>query len=207
MVMLLRSAQTKVLVNSYAGDMFRPARGLLQGDPISPLLFVIAMDVLAAMFRVAERTGVLSDLGAVGLKHRVSLYADYVFVFERPRPAELVAMRGILDYFGEASGIKVNFGNSAVASIQCPEMAVELTRNTFSCQVMALPCTYLGLPLSIRKLRKSDLQPVLDKLANKLSLWKAMLMMRKGQAVYVQAIMTASVIYHLMALDLEPWFL
>jgi hypothetical protein len=58
------------------------------------------------------------------------------------------------------------------------------------------------LRLSIRKLLKSDLQSVLDKLAGKLALWKARL-----HAVFVQAVMTASVIYHLMALDLEPWFL
>jgi hypothetical protein len=32
-------------------------------------------------------------------------------------------------------------------------------------------------------------------------------MTREGRAVYVQVVMTATVIYHLMALDLEPWFL
>jgi hypothetical protein len=128
-------------------------------------------------------------------------------VFARPEQAELLAVRGVLDCFGEASGLKVNFGKSSVASIQCSEAAVALVRDTLSCQVMPLPCTYLGLPLSIRKLRKSDLHHVLDKLVTKLSLWKARLMTREGRAVYVQAVMTASIIYHLMALDLEPWFL
>jgi hypothetical protein len=70
-----------------------------------------------------------------------------------------------------------------------------------------MPCNYLGLPLSIRKLRRSDLQPVLDKLASKLSPWKARLMSREGRALYVQVVLTASVVYQLMALELEPWFL
>jgi hypothetical protein len=70
-----------------------------------------------------------------------------------------------------------------------------------------MPCTYLGLPLAIQKLRRTDLQPVLDKLATKLSTWKARLLTMEGCAIYVQVIMTASVIYQLMALDLEPWFL
>jgi hypothetical protein len=116
--LLLRTAQTRVLVNGSAGDPFRRARGLRQGDPISPLLFVIAMDVLAAMFRAAERSGVLSDLGTAGLTHRVSLYADDVVVFARPVRAELLLVRGVLDCFGEASGLKVNFGKSSVALIQ-----------------------------------------------------------------------------------------
>jgi hypothetical protein len=41
--MLFWMARTRVLVNGYAGDAFLHERGLWQGDPISPLLFVIAM--------------------------------------------------------------------------------------------------------------------------------------------------------------------
>jgi hypothetical protein len=67
-------------------------------------LFVIAMDVLAAMFRAAERANVLSDLGTAGLRHRVSLYADDVVVFARPAHDELRAVCGVLDCFGDASG-------------------------------------------------------------------------------------------------------
>jgi hypothetical protein len=67
--MLFRMARTRVLVNGYAGDAFLHGRGLWQGDPIYPLLFVITMDVLAAMFRAAERSGVLSRFGASGIKH------------------------------------------------------------------------------------------------------------------------------------------
>jgi hypothetical protein len=91
------------------------------------------MDMLAAMFRMAERSGVLSNLGTTRLKHRVSLYADDVVVFARPGEDELIAVRGILDYFSEASRLKVNFAKSVVAPIYCPETAVELFGNTFSC--------------------------------------------------------------------------
>jgi hypothetical protein len=61
--------------------------------------------------------------------------------------------------------------------------------------------------LSIRKPRKAELQALLDKLAAKLPFWKARLMTREGRLVYVQAIMTASVVYHLLALDVDPWFI
>ena len=70
-----------------------------------------------------------------------------------------------------------------------------------------LPCTYLGLPLSIKKLRKGDLQPALDKLANKLAMWKARLLTKEGRVLYVQFVLSASVVYHLMALDVDPRFI
>jgi hypothetical protein len=54
-------------------------------------------------------------------------------------------------------------------------------------------------------INQEDLQLVLDKLARKLSFWKAKLLTKDGRVAFVQAMMTASVIYHLMALDVDPW--
>jgi hypothetical protein len=44
-------------------------------------------------------------------------------------------------------------------------------------------------------------------LSNNLAFWKARLLSMDGRVAYVQAIMTALVIYHLMALDVDPWFI
>ncbi|KAM0921778.1 hypothetical protein ACQ4PT_006701 [Festuca glaucescens] len=205
--MLLRSASTSVLVNGCAGSAFRHGRGLRQGDPISPLLFVIAMDVLSAMFRAAEHAGVLSDLSALGLRIRVSLYADDVVVFAKAMATELAAVWGVLGCFGAASGLKANPAKSTTAPIQCSDEILAEVVPALPCPLGFLPCSYLGLPLSLRKPRKADLQVVLDKLAAKLPFWKARLMTREGRVVYVQAVMTASVVYHLLALDVDPWFI
>ncbi|KAK1609214.1 hypothetical protein QYE76_032887 [Lolium multiflorum] len=168
---------TKVLVNGHAGRAFGHGRRLRQGDPLSPLLFVLVMDVLAGMFRVAESDGVLASLAAFGIKHRISLYADDVVVFAKPASSKLNTVRSILECFGGASGLQLNFAKSSAAPIRRSE------------------------------LHKWDLQFVLDKLASKLAHWKAHLMTKEGRMAYVQFIMKTSVVYHLMALDLDPWFL
>jgi hypothetical protein len=51
--------------------------------------------------------------------------------------------------------------------------------------VRDLPCTYLGLPLSVKKLRKPDLQPILDKLTGKPSYWKARLLTKDSRVAYI----------------------
>jgi hypothetical protein len=170
------------------------------------LLFVLVMDIVAAMFRAAEATGVLPQL-PTGIQHRVSLYTDDVVVFARPSMLDLQAIKGVLDCFGQASGLHVNFLKSATAPIRCTQEVVDAVSIAIDCPIRELPCTYLSLPLSLKKLRKEDLQCVLDKLARKLAFWKAKLLTKDGRVAFVQAVMTTSVIYHLMALDVDPWFI
>jgi hypothetical protein len=107
---------------------------------------------------------------------------------------ELAAVRGILECFGEASGLRVNFLKSSVAPIQCSQDIADQCSQALDCPIQNLPCTYLGLPLSIKKLRKEDLQSILDKLARKLAFWKAKLLTKDGRVAFVQAVMTASVV-------------
>ena len=61
--------------------------------------------------------------------------------------------------------------------------------------------------LSIRKLTKADLQPIVDKIADMLPGWKAALMSTAGRAVLVKAVLMAVPVYLLIALDVPKWLL
>jgi hypothetical protein len=58
-------------------------------------------------------------------------------------------------------------------SINCSEEDLNLTHSFLTCDILDFPCKFLGLPLSIRKLTKEQLQPVTDKIADHLRGWKA----------------------------------
>jgi hypothetical protein len=84
--------------------LFKKRSYNMQGDPLSLMLFVLVMDVLSSLFRVAEEKVLLSNLEGANVKTRLSMYADDVVLFVRPRE-ELNCVKLILDYFGEASGL------------------------------------------------------------------------------------------------------
>ena len=105
---LLSSSSTQVLLNGVPGDLIHHRRGLRQGDPLSPMLFILIMDVLGHMITKATSEGLLLPLSSRGLQHRISMYADDVALFLRPESGDITTTMDILNMFGEASGLKTN---------------------------------------------------------------------------------------------------
>jgi hypothetical protein len=104
--------------------------------------------------------------------------------------------------FGEASGLKTNIQKSSVYPIRCGQEELVTFNDWLPCELSSFPCKYLGLPLSLKKLSKNQMQPIIDKVADQLSGWKADLMTRAGRRVQVQYVMTDMLIYLVMAVDI-----
>jgi hypothetical protein len=128
-------------------------------------------------------------------------------IFLRPTASDFDLMVGILQLFGQASGLKTNIQKSSVALIQCSATDMETTQQHIPCQIEGFPRKYLGLPLSLKKLTKFQLQPFIDRLADLSPGWKSELMSRAGRVGQVQFVLIATIIYHAMALDFPTWAL
>ena len=89
MSLLLSTASTRVLVNGRPRRRISHARGLRQGDPLSPMLFVLVMEVLNSLIREADRRAALSPLSGRVVVHRTSLYADDLIILTVPKVEDL----------------------------------------------------------------------------------------------------------------------
>jgi hypothetical protein len=163
------------------------------------------MDILNLMVSKAADEGLLQPLSSRSIQHRVSLYVDDVVMFLRLAAADIDLTMGILHLFGEVSGLKTNIQKSSAAPICCSATDMEVIQGCLTCRVEEFPIKYLGLPLSLKKLKKSQLQPLIDRLVDLLPGWKSNLMTRAERVIHVQFVLTTTVIYHAMALDLPPW--
>jgi hypothetical protein len=76
-----------------------------------------------------------------------------------------------------------------------------------NCKIVNLPITYLGLPLHFRKARKEDFQALIEKIRNRLAMWKTHMLTQSGRLILVQSVLSAMAIFHLMSLDPPPWVL
>jgi hypothetical protein len=163
--------------------------------------FILVMDVLGFLVAKAEE-GLLQPLSSRPLHHRISLYADDVVLFLQPKEFDIQIVMSILKLFGEASGLVTNVQKSRIYPIRCSEEVVALQQH-LPCEISSFPCTYLGLPLSLKRLYRGQVQPIIDKVADQLPGWKAEFMARAGRKVHVQFVMTGRLIHLAMAVDLS----
>jgi hypothetical protein len=165
---LLASASSQIMLNGKPGQKIIHRRGLRQGDPLSPMLFILVMDVLCYLIKKAADDGLLEPLTENSVHNRISLYADDVVIFLHPVALDLVITMDILRIFGEESGLKVNMAKSSVFPIHCAFGNLDTIHNLLSCVVANFPYKYLGVPLSLKKLGRQHLQPFIDKIAHRL---------------------------------------
>jgi hypothetical protein len=202
---LLRSSSTRVLVNGEPGDLICHQRGLRQGDPLSPMLFIMVMDVLNSLVSKASERGLLQPILRRGNGQRLSLYVDDVVMFLQPHRNELLLIKEILRIFGAASVLVTNIRKSSVTPIRCQEQDLEVVQNTLPCSVVNFPCKYLRLPLSVRKLSKTEFLLLIEKIADYLSSWKAALMHPAGRVALIRAVLMAVPIHHFIAVQCPKW--
>jgi hypothetical protein len=125
--------------------------------------------------------------------HHVSMYADDVALFLHPTATDMSTTLDILHLFGEASGLHNNeqksnvypIQKSNVYPIQCPEENLLVVQNLLSNELSTFPYRYMGLPLSLRKLTKQQIQPIVDKIADQLPSWKAGFLTRARRRIQV----------------------
>jgi hypothetical protein len=202
---LLTSSSTHILLNGHPWRVRTTQERAPAGDPLSPMLFILVMDVLNWMVTRTAEAGLLRPLSRRPIQHRISLYADDVALFLRPAAEDISLTLQILQLFGDASGLRTNVQKSSVMPIQCSDDNMAVIQSLLPCEIMSFPCKYLGLPLSLRKLTREQFQPIIDRIADHLPGWKADLLTRAGRAVQVQYVLTAMLIYLAMAIDLPPW--
>lgn len=145
----LESAKSSVLVNGSPTNEFPISKGVRQGDPLSPFLFIIAMEGLSAAMWAACQTGLFQGLalpnGGPTISHL--LYADDALFVGEWSKRNIKNLARVLHCFHASSGLKVNFDKSKVFGIGADMHEVSRWATTLGCKPSSLPFTYLGVPV------------------------------------------------------------
>lgn len=181
----------------------KQARGVRQGDPLSPLLFILAIDPLQRIIEVASQKGVLKSVLPKAANLRCSLYADdgmtRLFSPTPRRPRLIACTKSYPSFFGECSGLKINIFKTEIYSIRLDDPVVADLLQNFPSKVCKFPGKYLTLPFNVRKLRWIEVQLLIDKIGARLPGWKGKLLSSSGRDTLVKTVLSSQPIYHVTA--------
>jgi hypothetical protein len=147
-----------VKVNDLVGQKFQTKKGVRQGDPLSPLLFNIVVDMLAILINRAKSEGqlkgVISDLTNDGLV--ILQYADDAILFMEHNIEKARNIKLLLSAFEKMSGLKINYHKSELFCFGQAKDEESQYEQLFRCQIGSYPFRYLGIPMHFRRLRNKD---------------------------------------------------
>jgi hypothetical protein len=205
MSLLWSTTTSRILLNGEAGQPIKHGRGRHQGNPLSPILFILVIDPLQTILHKATQQGLLHPIGDDTIKIRTSLFADNTALFLRPLAIDVTHFQQLLQSFGNGTGLCTNVHKSQVFPIRCEGTDLPVILGPFQAILATFPCRYLGLLLRTRRIRREDEQILIDKVAAKLPSWKGRLLNQAGQLTLINSVLSSIVIHHMSVFQRSKW--
>lgn len=179
-----------VLLNGSIHGHFRSGRGLRQGDPLSPYLFVICMEYLSRDLKRLDRSITFQyhpSCNPIKLVHLA--FADDLMLFARGDIPSVAALCNKLQHFSKITGLAINKEKSElfVAGVDGPELQLMESKSGFKLGTM--PFRYLGVPLQSSRLCSAQFAPLVDKCMDLIKGWNSKNLSYAGRTELIRAVL------------------
>ena len=200
---ILASGTSSILLNGVPGKHFHCKRGVRQGDPLSPLLFVLATDLLQCIINRGHRGG-LFELPIPSYEmanYPIIQYADDTILIMKASQRELFTLKGLLESFSQSTGLRVNYRKSCLVPLNLSAEKAQQLAGVFGCKLESLPFTYLGLPMGTTKPRVEHFGFIMNKVERRLTV-TSNLLSHAGRLQLVNSVISSLPTYAMCTLQL-----
>lgn len=180
-----------ILINGELEGYIVPTRGIRQGDPLSPYLFILCAEGLSSLITQSVNCGLLKSLvmcPSAPVIHHL-LFADDSFLFGKATERECLKIRHILNIYEKASGQKINLQKSSVVFSKntSPEIQASLS------SILGVTCVeqhglYLGLPIHVGMSKSAIFEYLKERLMKKLVSWRSKLLSSAGKEILIKVV-------------------
>ncbi|XP_024043083.1 uncharacterized protein LOC112099827 [Citrus clementina] len=189
----ITTACFSVLINGNPVGLIKPKKGLRQGCPLSPYLFILCAEAFSNLLHQAEREQKIRGLKlAQDITITHLLFADDSLVFSKASVADCKHLKGIFDCYAKASGQIFNFEKSSMffnGKVTSEQMSA--IKSIFQLKVVPKYEKYLGLPPMLGRNKMSFFKEVKLKVTSKILSWHHKLFSSGGKEILIKAVAQA----------------
>ncbi|GJV65035.1 RNA-directed DNA polymerase, eukaryota [Tanacetum coccineum] len=194
----LNSGKASVLVNGSPTAEFHFHRGLKQGDPLAPFLFILVMEALHLSLNRTIHAGVFSGLRIDDDLMILHLfYADDVIFIGDWSNQNLLGILNCLKCFALISGMSINLKKCHILGLGVNESNVSDAAARIGCSVLKTPFNYLGIMVGGNMSLIKSWDETLDKLRKRLSIWKLKTLSICGRLSLIKSVLGSTLIYNM----------
>ena len=180
-------------------DFFTSFRGLRQGDPLSPYLFIMGMEVLSILLRRVVAGGFIYGCtfrGREGAAFNIShlLFADDTIIFCKALEDQILYLSWVLFWFEVSFGLKINLDKSEMYKVGEVDNLVSLAM-VLGCRTRQLLSTYLGLPLGAPHKSVAIWDVIEERMRKKFAFWKRNYISKGGRLILIKSTLASLPIY------------
>lgn len=170
----IKTVSYTFLINGSAQGRVDPHRGIRQGDPLSPYIFILCIEVLSGLCRVAQEEKKLMGIRVVTNNPRINhlLFADDTLFFCRTNSTSVKALLEILSAYELASGQRINPLKSGITfSNKAPQALKDKRMNDLGIHKEGRTGKYLGLPEHFGRKKRDTFTSIVDKIRARAASW------------------------------------
>jgi hypothetical protein len=194
---MVRSVSFSVLFNGSKLEGFKPSRGIRQGDPISPYLFLLAAEGLSCLLK-SNQSSHLAGIKVAPSAPSVNylLFADDSLLFFKGSREGAENLSNLLDSYCRASGQRINRDKSSIFFTKgCPQAIRVTVKEVLEVPNEALNDRYLGMPTDVGSSRNGTFRFLRDRVWAKVKGWLEKILSGGGKEVLIKSITQAIPVY------------
>ena len=190
---IVTTASYSVFINGEPKGWITQSRGIRQGDPLSPYLFLLCAEGLSALLNKAVENrvinGIMSSQNGVCISHL--LFADDSLLFCKATVGECQQLLSILGQYEAASGQAINRKKTSFFSKNTNPEIRRLIKQQLGARVMTNSDKYLSLPMTCGKSRVNTFKELEEKIHKRVLGWKEKFISKAGQEVLIKTVAQA----------------